>query len=121
DSDRANDVADMWNDENDQPRRVRVWNDDPDHEAKTRRMRLIRALEFAPPENDEDAVGRTWSWYELPKAGDSDGSKSNKKAVPWQVHTADVVKNATDIVARLPLSDDIKRAVTVAATFHDLG
>src|SRR5207253_475553 len=50
-----------------------------------------------------------------------DGSKSNKKPVLWQVHTDVVVKNTAQFVAQLPLSDDLKRAVNLAARWHDLG
>jgi CRISPR-associated endonuclease/helicase Cas3 len=57
----------------------------------------------------------------LPKDGDTDGSKSNKKPVLWQVHTDDVTSHATGFVARLPLPEDLKKAIIIAARFHDLG
>ncbi len=89
-------------------------------------MRLIRPPIDTRPDADEsaeeeEASRRFWYWYELPAAGDSDGSKANKQAVLWQIHTDDVVNNTTRLVERLPLPDDIRRAVILAAKFHDLG
>jgi CRISPR-associated endonuclease/helicase Cas3 len=117
----ANDVADELFDATGARRRVRVWDDDDDYEAKTEDMRLVRRIDLPAGDADEDGAGRSWHWCELPKDGDSDGSKANKKPVLWQVHTDDVTNHATDFVARLPLSDDLKRAVIVAARLHDLG
>jgi CRISPR-associated endonuclease/helicase Cas3 len=115
------DVADEWRDQNGKPRRVRVWDNQPVPED----MRLIRTIDTNPDAdeagNDEATGRRFWRWYELPKAGDGDGSKSTKKPVLWEVHRDDVVRNATDIVASLSLSAEMKRAVIVAAKFHDLG
>jgi len=125
-SQTANDVADEWRDEKGNQRRVRVWDDDPQFGEKTKDMRLIRPpLDTKPPADDDEddrSTGRRfWHWYESPKAGDGDGSRSNKKPVLWQVHTDDVVKNTAGFLAALPLSDDLKRAVTFAARWHDLG
>lgn len=118
-SDRANDVADEWRNEKGKRRRVRAWDDDPDFDSKTADMRPIGRIDI--PTDDEDAEGRSWRWFEFPKDGDSDGSKANKKPVLWDVHVGDVVENATDIVSRLSLSDDLKRALVIAARFHDHG
>jgi CRISPR-associated endonuclease/helicase Cas3 len=41
--------------------------------------------------------------------------------VLWEVHIGDVVKNATDIVNCLSLSDDLKESIIFAARFHDHG
>jgi CRISPR-associated endonuclease/helicase Cas3 len=88
-------------------------------------MRLIRTIDlnFNSDECESEEVPgrRFWYWYELPNVGDSDGSKSSKKSVLWEVHSNDVVKNATKLVKRLPLPDDIRHAVVLAAKFHDLG
>ncbi len=109
------DVADEWRDEFG-PRRLRIWNDS----VAPSGMRRIRAV--APPStDDEDDDVRMWYWYERLNSGDGDGSKENKLSVAWQVHTDDVTTNAERIVALLPLSDELKTAVVVAAKFHDLG
>lgn len=95
-------------------------------------MRLIRTIDLKPdadsdyePGNDgeggETPGRRYWHWYELQRAGDSDGSRSNEKPVLWQVHTDDVTENTRRFVAKLPLSDELKRILVTVAEWHDLG
>ena len=108
------DVADDWCDA-DGPRRVRVWDNDKIPNG----MRRIRTVTLPP--SAEDAEGRKWYWFERLTAGDSDGSKASKLPVAWQVHTDDVKTNAEHIVKGLPLPDELKAAIIVAAKFHDLG
>jgi CRISPR-associated endonuclease/helicase Cas3 len=120
-SDAANDVAEEWRDEKGNQRRVRVWDGDPRLDAFRKTMRLVRRIDLPPPENDEDAEGRSWHWFELPSSGDSEGSKTNNNPVAWQVHTDDVTNNAAEFVERLPLSEQLKQAVKLAAKWHDLG
>jgi CRISPR-associated endonuclease/helicase Cas3 len=119
------DVADEWWDENGSRRRVRVWGDDPELDEKTSGMRLIRTIDTNPGAEEEEEAETTgprlWHWYELPRSGDSDGSKAARKAVKLRVHTDDVVTNATQIAGRLQLPADIRNAVILAARFHDLG
>ena len=83
-------------------------------------MRFIRTIDTIP-DNDEDAeesVGkRYWHWYEV----GNEGGKSSKLPVTWDVHVGDVVKQATAIVANLPLDPQLKDAVIFAAKFHDHG
>ncbi len=121
-SGHAIDVADEWYEDRaaKQKRRIRLFSDDPHFAAKTQGMRLIRSLELSAPD-DEDSEMRSWVWFELPRDGDGDGSISNKKAVLLDVHTADVVENVLAVLEKLPLSDDLKRALVLAARFHDLG
>jgi CRISPR-associated endonuclease/helicase Cas3 len=126
DSSTANDVADDWRDEAGNPRRVRVWDDDPQFDEKTKAMRLIRTIDTNPDADEADQESHTagrryWHWYEAPKAADNEGSKAGQDAVLWHVHTGDVVSNATQMAERLPLSDDLRNAVILAARFHDLG
>jgi len=120
-SDHADDVADEWYEDAERKvnRRIRVWDDDPEFDSKTADMRLIRRIDI--PTEDEEAEGRSWHWFELPEDGDSDGSKSNKLPVLWDVHVGDVVRNATNIVSRLPLSGPLRDAIILAARFHDHG
>ena len=121
DSEVANDVADEWWDERGNRRRIRVWDDEPVPED----MRLVRTIDTNPyaeeEEEEREPPKHYWRWYELPRAGDSDGSKTAKRAVLWQVHTDDVVCNCKKIVDRLPLSEDLRSTVIQAAKFHDLG
>lgn len=117
------DVADRWYEDVEAriQRRVRVWDDDPQRDEKTTGMRPIREIRFPTNEQDEDAVGRSWLWYERPRCADNDGSKSALEPVPWQDHTDEVTAKAEAIVRKLPLPDDVKKAVVLAARFHDLG
>ncbi|MGH9344759.1 MAG: type I-G CRISPR-associated helicase/endonuclease Cas3g [Terriglobia bacterium] len=120
DSNEATDVADEWQDEKGNRRRMRVWDDDP----VPNDMRLIRTIDTNPYVEDdggETAIRRYWRWYELPRAGDTDGSKAARRAVEWGVHTDDVLDNATQIVRRLPLCEELQDAIILAARFHDLG
>jgi CRISPR-associated endonuclease/helicase Cas3 len=117
----ANDVADESLDEKGNRRRVRVWDDDEGYEAKTEDMRLVRRIDLPAGGEDEDKEGHSWHWFELPKDGDTDGSKSNKKPVLWAVHTEDVTRNATAYMANLPLPQVLKDAIVLAARWHDLG
>ncbi len=115
------DVADEWYADaaKTQPLRLRVW-DDPASDERTRDMRLVRRIDFPAADGDEDAEGRSWYWLELPRGGDTEGSRASRKPVLWQVHTDDVVKNTTDIVGKLQLGE-LADALILAAKCHDLG
>jgi CRISPR-associated endonuclease/helicase Cas3 len=122
----ADEVADGWRDVNGTQRRIRVWDDDPQLSEKITGMRLIRTIDTDSGSSDgldadEAASHRYWHWYELPKVADNDGSERDAGAVLWQVHTDDVVKEASRIVEQSPLSDEMRKAVVVAARFHDSG
>lgn len=126
DSDTADDVADEWRDAKGMPRRIRVWDGDSQLTDGIKGMRLIRTIDANPGadeelEESEATRPRYWHWYEVPKSGDSDGSTSGTQTVLWQVHTDDVVRNASQIVGHLPLSDELRKAIVAAARFHDLG
>jgi CRISPR-associated endonuclease/helicase Cas3 len=105
-SEVANDVADTSD-------RQRVWNDEPDPEQ----MRKVLTIQFPGPEDDEDAVGKVWRWFEV----GNDGDKSAKQPVEWAVHVKDVEDRTAEIVSRLPLGEDLCRAVKLSAKLHDHG
>lgn len=117
----ATDVADELFDENGNRRRIRVWDDDEDYGYKIENMRLIRRIDLPSSGENEDEEGRSWHWFELPRIGDTDGSRANKKPVLWEVHTGDVAKSTIAYVENLPLPQELKYAVTLAAEWHDLG
>lgn len=126
DSTGDEDVADKWPTTDRPQPRIRVQDGSPQPVDKIKTMRLIRTIDTDPrdeeeSEEDEAAGRRYWHWYELPKAADNDGSERDKRAVEWQVHTDDVVGNATRIVEILPLSEELRKAIKLAAKFHDLG
>jgi CRISPR-associated endonuclease/helicase Cas3 len=121
DSRTADDVSDELWDENGQQRRIRVWDGAP---APVKMRRIRPAIDIKPDgeENGEEQTDkRLWNWFELPKDGDSDGSRSNERPVLWEVHVSDVVGNAIEIVGRLPLSEELRNAIVLAARFHDHG
>lgn len=107
-SETADDVADT-------AERVRVWNDDEEYNAKTEGMH--RVLTVACPAEDEDAEERTWDWFAVPNGGEP----SAHRPVEWDVHVGDVERVAGEIVQRLPLSEDLRLAVKLAAKYHDHG
>lgn len=112
------DVADLWSDKEGQ-RRIRLWENED--RPPDMHLRLVRTLTIGRKNDDADAEGRKWYWFERQDAGDSDGSKASEIPVGWQHHTNDVTQNAQRIAAKLPLSDELREAVGIAAKFHDLG
>jgi CRISPR-associated endonuclease/helicase Cas3 len=84
-------------------------------------MRRGPVIRVAAAAGAVEAPGQSWFWYERPGCADNEGSKSALKPIRWQDHTDKVETNAAAIVERLPLPDDAKRAVVLAAKFHDLG
>jgi CRISPR-associated endonuclease/helicase Cas3 len=117
------DVAEEWfrDKERQVHQRTRVWDDD----ATPAGMRWVRTIDTRPDAEDDDetlAARRFWHWYELPAAGDSNGSKSALEPIRWQHHTDDVTTHATRFADAL-LKDqlDLHAALILAAKLHDLG
>lgn len=117
------DVADkLLNDEGKllRVRLIRVGTDqNRELDEQSDGMRLVLRIDFPPPDEDEDAPGRSWHWFELPLS--KDNSKNAVHPVLLTGHVDDVVKRATEIVSKLPLDEWIKNAILIAANFHDLG
>ncbi|TMQ05855.1 MAG: type I-U CRISPR-associated helicase/endonuclease Cas3 [Deltaproteobacteria bacterium] len=130
------DVADEWFDEHNCPRRARRFDDAKPPDG----MRLIRTIVLREGEDEEieqseevttgeptdegaSAVSRPqrWSWYEEPRGADDEGSRSAAGAVLLHVHSADVEREARNIVERLPLEPGLRHAVVLAAKHHDHG
>jgi len=120
----ANDVADEFLDDRGRQTRIRLPGNDSRLDDTKKTMRLIRSVDLTPASTESDGNStdeNLWLWYELPSAGDGDGSKASKLPVSWQDHTDDVTTNAMRIVKALPLADELKDAIVLAAKFHDLG
>lgn len=117
----ANDVADELFNADGNRKRIRLRDGDQKYEPKSRNMRLIRRIELSSDDGEDEGASQLWDWFERPADGDTDGSKSSRLPVALDVHVGDVVRIATDIVSRLPLSDDMRRTVILAAKFHDHG
>ncbi len=112
------DVADVWLGPGGTRLRARLLGDaDP-----PKGMRLVRTIVLGLGE-DEGAGEKVlrWSWFELPRVADDEGSCSAVKPVLLEVHSADVEREAQRIVERLSLEPGVKRAVVMAAKLHDLG
>lgn len=126
DSENANDVADLWLDDQGQPLRVRVWDDDPEVDQKTQGMRLVRVIDTRPDFDEEGSEEETptrryWSWYVRPRVADDDASKTAPQFIRWDDHTQQVTSYVIKIADKLTLPEDLKKALELAARFHDLG
>jgi CRISPR-associated endonuclease/helicase Cas3 len=135
-SEQADDVADHWQDENNQPRRHRRFSDDAQPANCPEGMALIRTIdtnpladEIAPPDDVGETEtddkprsqrGRFWHWYARPRDAE-DATRASAKPITWEHHTRDVVSRATEIVEALNLPPELKQAVILAAELHDLG
>lgn len=80
-------------------------------------LHLVQRVDFPASGNDKDAVGDAWLWFTRL----NEGEKSAKRPVLWEVHVADVVNRTQEIVANLPLNDELKVAIVIAAKHHDHG
>lgn len=116
------DVSDRWLDENQLPRRSRVWNGNPIPDD----MRLIRTIEtFFDAEETSSEDGQTshryWRWYVRPRSADDDGSRTARKAQELAPHLHAVGNMARLFVDKLGLKNTEATAVVLAAKWHDLG
>jgi CRISPR-associated endonuclease/helicase Cas3 len=115
------DVSDKWKDENEVPRRCRVWDGDP-----PQGMRLVRTLDVQPDageadEDDEPPHRRYWHWCVRPRSADDDGSRMARQKQDLVPHLQSAADFARLLVAKLGLSDPEASAVTLASWWHDLG
>ena len=120
------DIADLWNDDKDNPRRARIW----DHDPRPDGMRLVRTIDLrseadeeADEIEDEDAIARPryWRWYVRPRSADDDGSSSAIQRQELTPHLESAASFAAAIVDKLGLRDPEASAVRLAAGWHDLG
>ena len=122
----ADDVADEWFDSQNRPRRIRIWNDDPEAVAKKQGMRIIRQIDTKPAADedegvqDESVARRYWHWYEDPTETGR-GAESAQQRILLGAHALDVETQALRFANKLALSAELKAAVLLAARFHDLG
>jgi CRISPR-associated endonuclease/helicase Cas3 len=126
DGTRRYDVADRWNDDNDNPRRARRWDDDRRPDG----MRLVRTIDLRPEADEEadeiedeeaSARRRYWRWYVRPRSADDDGSLSAIQRQELAPHLESAESFAAAIVERLGMRDPEALAVRCAAGWHDLG
>lgn len=116
------DVADKWVDGNNNPRRLRVWDDyDPPGS-----MRRVCTIDTRPDTDDEfdgeqTSVRRYWHWYVRPRSADDDGSRSARQSQELQPHLESAERFAQALVDKLRLAESEASAVKLAARWHDLG
>ena len=104
-------------------RRIRLWDNDPRLLNERKAMRLVRRIDIPSASGDEDAESRSWLWFERPRGGDDEGSKTaaTNDPITWDHHTKDVTNNAEEIVKALELLPELQQAIVVAAKMHDFG
>jgi CRISPR-associated endonuclease/helicase Cas3 len=129
--DQRYDVADLWRDEDGQPRRFRLW-DDNELPQTLSPARLAITIDIRPPSLDEiiddpasgleaSSSRRYWHWYVRVWSADDDGSGAATEPVPLNDHLQDVERAVTSIADALKLPPDIRAALIAAARNHDLG
>lgn len=109
-SDQADDVAEVAGS------RQRVW----DSESIPDGLRIVRTIDTRPDaeEGEEDELRRRfWHWCDQPR----EGGRAANRLITWTEHVCHVVKYAKQIVAGLPLREEIAGAVIAAARLHDHG
>lgn len=111
--------VEVTNDVADTDIRIRIDDNDESFGERTKKMRTIRRIVFSGnEENNEDDY--SWYWLEAMNA-DTEWSRTSRTPVLWDVHTSDVERQAERILEHLPLSEELKTVIKLAATFHDYG
>jgi CRISPR-associated endonuclease/helicase Cas3 len=116
----AYDIADKWQDMDGQPRRQRVWGE----AYKPPGMRLVRRIDLiaeAGTEDEEEPETSSWCWYARPRSADDDGSRAARQVQELTLHLEQVREYAERVADKLGLEHNLRRAVVLAARFHDLG
>jgi CRISPR-associated endonuclease/helicase Cas3 len=108
-SDQADDVAEVAG------RRQRVWDDESIPDG----LRIVRTIDTRPDadESEEGEHRRFCHWCDQPR----EGGRAANKPITWAEHVVHVVEHAQQIVAGLPLPEEIAGAVIAAARLHDHG
>ncbi|HVC12270.1 MAG TPA: type I-U CRISPR-associated helicase/endonuclease Cas3 [Burkholderiales bacterium] len=123
DEHRQYDVADRWNDEKGNPRRLRAWDNAPAPDG----MRLVRTIDIRPDADDEQdqdkesTSRRYWHWYVRPRSADDDGSRTARTKQELVPHLQSAERFAAVLAAKLLGESNEARAVTLAAKWHDFG
>jgi len=95
------------------PARCRTFNrDDPQANG----MQLIRAVPL-PSSGSEESDPQYWYWF----VRRNSGQVRSRKPVLLHIHVADVERRMVEILQGLSLDENLVRALTTAARFHDQG
>ena len=121
--DQNYDIADEWRDEENRPRRCRVW----DTEKVPEGMRQVRVIdtwsmdEDVADEEQYTQAGHLWRWYVRPRSADDDGSTVSRLPQDLCDHMVNIERIAQDLTGKLALTGPAASAVAYAARWHDLG
>lgn len=115
-----NDVADKWSDDKGPLRtRVRVSHDNNDPAIIPKGMKPVYRIVFTDPTDEEGDPIEEWIWCERTTQTDADArSRSSYGLDP---HLADAKEAAARFMLGLSLDPDLRDAVILAASCHDLG
>ncbi len=124
----ADDVSDHWLDEDGNPRRVRLWGDEPPPID----MSMVFSIDVHPGAEEFDWIEsneenqsngpdkRLWRWYVKPRQT-QEATRDFEPPVSLAQHTRSVVDRMIEIVDRLTLPNDLSQVLTMAAALHDQG
>jgi len=110
------DVADEWYDAGGRQLRQREW----DAPKPPGGMKLERIIPIRDSDDEEAEPTKTWYWFVRPAAEDSPNARSRRE-YDLQAHLDDAKAAAERFLETLRLDAELRRAVILAAWFHDLG
>jgi CRISPR-associated endonuclease/helicase Cas3 len=123
DEQQAYDVADQLLDEQQRPRRQRIWDT-----FMLADWWLVRSIDTKPnleDQGEESESGETpkryWNFFERAREADSEGSEAVACEVLWDDHTRDVADRIDQIASALPYLQPFARMFRQAGEYHDLG
>ena len=126
----AGDVADLWLDENQAPRRMRLWGDQqPDD-----KLALIRTIDTNPLGEEEEldegtdgsvdkvpqAETRFWNWYCRPQEAENP-TPASLLPVRLLHHSQDALEESKKLASALDLPVWLRNVIEFAAQLHDEG
>lgn len=118
----ADDIADLWFDENGEKRRFRTWQ-----KLKPKGMRLAKTVDIGFyededwEETEETDRKQQWRWYVQPSSADDDGSRTAHSKQLFHHHLSKAQDFAEKLVDKLALAKPEASAVVLASQWHDLG
>ncbi len=113
------DVSDQWSDDKG-PMRERQWKMPEDEVDPPTKMKLVSQIVLTDTDDEESEPIRMWHWFVRILAADTD-ARSRKPHYELVPHLSDAKKEATQFVLGLSLDPELRKAVILAAEFHDLG
>jgi len=114
------DVADEWRIAEDQLTRKRKWTTEDESDPKPPTgMKRVQRIIFTDRDDEDEKTIKTWHWFVRFSAADPDAR--SRESYDLQPHLDDAKAAATGFVDKLLLEPELRKAVILAATYHDLG